>query len=454
MPNRFLVLPVLLICSLHASGPGGESPGPGDWVCPDSAHRSAMPSCPGLLAEKVGDAKGIVLASMGFRDTLPLSSLRRMGRSALSGSITRVTEHVHMPDNYQYGLRLGDKGNPYAQAGLVARKADGSDTLELYEASPRLGPAPGGCGPESAWYDCLAGYGGYGLTHRPFLPAWPAKRWLASEWKLLEADGMRAERSGKGTVEEPVSLFYQKEPAIAEQPRFLETGSGRWVFGIGRRLVETEIRKDTSAEFSSSLVDYFVRDVAFFPLSSKGWILCLVETGGFYSDGSFSDLFLLSLHPQRDTVFSRFHPFTGSSGEPGGSTVEGAWWMGVGAQGLSRLFVATAQEGNENGESEDLRITAFEVSQTGEIMQVRRKSFDAVTFGSPTTWVQADSLSRMLRQRNAAAERSGIQALPILAAGAMKWVAGTVAPDAKTAGKWAAWHQQGKVRRVKAAPRK
>ena len=93
-----------------------------------------MPSCPGLVAERVGDDKGIVLASMGFRDTLPLSSLRRMGRSALSGSITRVTEHVHMPDNYQYGLRLGDKGNPYAQAGLVVKKEGGSDTLELYDA--------------------------------------------------------------------------------------------------------------------------------------------------------------------------------------------------------------------------------------------------------------------------------------------------------------------------------
>jgi hypothetical protein len=394
-----------------------------------------------------------LVGAMGLRMAADPASLKVVGAGP-EGKLAGTTEEVYMPDNEVWGLRLGTKGNYLRQVGLVFKGRGRLDTVEFYESGDRLGRVPGHCPDSISFSACLAGYPGFGLLHPPILPAWEQARPIAPVWILEERSEHRPRRGAESRRVGSISLFYQERPNVADQPRFFEAGQGSWVLGIGGKYLAVDLVSDTARRISEFQVDHIVREVAFMQGSGKGWMLGAVESGSSYSDGNFEDIYLLAFHPERDTLHVKVVPFTGASGESGGSTVDGSWWIGIGPSGGFRLYVATAQEGNESGENRGLNIRAYEVAESGEILTVGQSGYDVVTFGAPSSRETADSLAESLRAGGQVPGKAGWRALPILAEGGMRWLAGTVAPDSSTAIAWAGLHPSGSVRRVKAAPPK
>ncbi len=431
----------------------------GDLVCPDQKRSSNtgnhfflrpftkynMSSCPWLLVEKETESGSghLLVDCHGSLSRIPADKVPQGRRTLLSGKLQGVAKEtidVLRPSRTPGVVR------PDVTIGLLFDSTLSPHPLPLpeVEVMPRhFRPAQS----FRACIDSLETFHFHGLVTSQFLPQ------SKCDFAIDSVKGVRNSRPDEVMdTSSPVRcgeiLMAAKPPASnGSRPPWLWgaldcDGIDHWILKFGER--EEVIRMDFEypAEVQSVMATDFGGSIPF---------ALVLETDHHYGDGSYTHLNVVH-SAVREPVRAQTIELKGSSGESGGSTVEGVWWLGPGTKKPNRrLLVADARLGNEAGISRGLTIQAYEIGKGDSLAQVQTSAFYAAVFGNPTRRELADAKISDILMHNPQASVAGLMALPWLHEREILWIPAGIAPNEKTARAWTRWKRGSEVRKIPAA---
>lgn len=166
-----------------------------------------------------------------------------------------------------------------------------------------------------------------------------------------------------------------------------------------------------------------------------------------YGDGDYQTLSVIKISKDgKPRVWQR--GIGGSSGEAFGSTVVADWWLTVAPKSKKkRIYIATAQEGNEEGQSHDLQIEAYDLG--AQIEPVKQKRFFVTLFGTPELKHLAVERMTLIEKFSTKPTTLELRVLPRFTKSGLQWQVGALATDAKTAKAWAKFEKTGNVFQIK-----
>jgi hypothetical protein len=341
------------------------------------------------------------------------------------------------------GVRHPGVSRPIAMANLRIMEKASEDTVPLSNLSSSLKsslPAT----TASACLDTLASQSYYGHVNGKFLPGrlceFTINRYyqvaangttsLADSSKLMSINGLYA-------TAKPFTIKGNKPDWIWAD--FSTPQGSLWLFRQPGR-PDLALLMDTSEVPETESIR--VED-----LNGDGFKEFLFTNAYHYGDGDYQILILFEISKAgKPAVWQS--GIGGSSGEAGGSTVVADWWITSSTKSKNkRLHIATAQEGNEGGQSYDMQIQAY--NMTPQISIVKQKHFFVALFGKPESKhlaLERMSVIGMLPTKPDALE---LRVLPRFTDSGLQWQTGALAPDAKTARAWAKLEKTGKVFQTK-----